>query len=136
MHHEFHRGVVIVQQRHLVQRRRFDRLPLQQLFGILLGCHTPILMLSMLMHYVNIRAFTFVFHLTRFPVDAQMAPGIVKSRVAFSQSVEILAIPIQNRLTWIFFQAVCLKQTSFLKNFVTPGQKCKFKTRVKGLYML
>jgi hypothetical protein len=60
-------------------------------------------MLSMLMHYVNIRAFTFVFHLTRFPIDAQMAAGIGISRVAFWLSVEILTISHQNRLTSLFF---------------------------------
>jgi hypothetical protein len=56
-------------------------------------------MLSMLVQCVNIRAFTFVFHLTRFPIKAQMATRFGKSRVAFSQSVEKLAIPVQNRLT-------------------------------------
>src|SRR5471030_672915 len=40
--HEFHRGVVIIQQRHLVQRWRLQRLPLQEGFGIMLGCHTLI----------------------------------------------------------------------------------------------
>ncbi|CUI08273.1 hypothetical protein BN2497_11323 [Janthinobacterium sp. CG23_2] len=57
-----------------------------------------------MMLWVNIRAFTFVFHLTRFPIYAQMATGFEKSRVAFSQSVRNLAIPTQKRLTWIFFQ--------------------------------
>jgi hypothetical protein len=58
----------------------------------------------MLMHSVNIRAFTFVFHLTRFPISAQMAAGIGISRVAFASPVEIMTIPHQKRLTSIFFQ--------------------------------
>jgi hypothetical protein len=56
-------------------------------------------MLSMVMQCVKIRAFTFVFHLTRFPIHAQMAPRFGKSRVAFRATVAKLAIPVQNRLT-------------------------------------
>jgi hypothetical protein len=58
-------------------------------------------MLSMVMQCVKIRAFTFVFHLTRFPLDAQMATRLGNSRVAFETSVAKLAMPVQNRLTSI-----------------------------------
>src|SRR5471032_948422 len=45
-HHEFHRGVIVIEQGHLVERRRLEDLPLQQGFCVVLGCHTLILMLS------------------------------------------------------------------------------------------
>jgi len=56
-------------------------------------------MLSMLMQCVNIRAFTFVFHLTRFLINAQMATRFRKSRVAFAPSVEKMASCVQKPLT-------------------------------------
>jgi hypothetical protein len=58
-------------------------------------------MLSMVMQCVKIRAFTFVFHLTRFPLDAQMATRFGKSRVAFGTLVAKKTISVQNRLTSI-----------------------------------
>jgi hypothetical protein len=58
-------------------------------------------MLSLVMQCVKIRAFTFVFHLTRFPLDAQMATRLEKSRVAFRILVAKIAIHVQNRLTSI-----------------------------------
>jgi hypothetical protein len=53
----------------------------------------------MLLQCVNVRAFTFVFHLTRFPDQAQMAIRFGKTRVAFWPSVENLSIGLENRLT-------------------------------------
>jgi hypothetical protein len=58
-------------------------------------------MLSMVMQCVKIRAFTFVFHLTRFPLGAQMATRFRNSRVAFEADVAKPATPVQNRLTSI-----------------------------------
>src|SRR5687767_3420937 len=65
--HEFHRRVVIVQQRHLVEWRRFYGLPLQQLFGLMLRCHGVILMLSGLVPSVNISSFSCASILRVFP---------------------------------------------------------------------
>jgi hypothetical protein len=48
-------------------------------------------MLSMVMQCVKIRAFTFVFHLTRFPLSAQMATGFGNTRVAFQLHVAKMA---------------------------------------------
>jgi hypothetical protein len=58
-------------------------------------------MLSLVMQCVKIRAFTFVFHLTRFPLVAQMAIRLGKSRVGFGQVVTKKTIRVQNRLTSI-----------------------------------
>jgi hypothetical protein len=42
-HHEFHRGVVVIQQQHLVQGRRlyFGRTRFQKGTAFFLGCHSP-----------------------------------------------------------------------------------------------
>jgi hypothetical protein len=53
------------------------------------------------MQCVKIRAISFVFHLTRFPLDAQMATRFGKSRVAFGTLVAKKTILVQNRLTSI-----------------------------------
>jgi hypothetical protein len=58
-------------------------------------------MLSRVMQCVKIRAFTFVFHLTRFPVRAQMATRFGNSRVGFGGVVAKLTMAVQNRLTSI-----------------------------------
>ncbi|KAF1858247.1 hypothetical protein Lal_00014748 [Lupinus albus] len=56
--HELHRRVVVIEQRHLIQRGWLDCLPLQQLFGIVLGCHrdggsTAKIKSLIFSHYVN-----------------------------------------------------------------------------------
>jgi hypothetical protein len=58
-------------------------------------------MLSVVMQCVKIRAFTFVFHLTRFPLGAQMATRFGNSRVAFETVVAKNTMQAQNRLTSI-----------------------------------
>jgi hypothetical protein len=56
-------------------------------------------MLSEMVQCVNIRAFSFAFHLTRFPFSAQMATRLRKSRACCTTSVAKIATRAQKRLT-------------------------------------
>jgi hypothetical protein len=56
-------------------------------------------MLSETVQFVNIRAISFAFHLTRFPLSAQMATRLGKSRACFGGSVVNFTTRSQKHLT-------------------------------------
>jgi hypothetical protein len=57
-------------------------------------------MLSSFVRTLTIRVNPFAFHLTRFPIEAQMAVRLRKSRASFAAIVEVFTTPSQKRLTY------------------------------------
>jgi hypothetical protein len=57
-------------------------------------------MLSVFVRTLTIRVNPFAFHLTRFPIEAQMAVRLQKSRACFASIVVAFTTRSQNSLTW------------------------------------